>query len=129
MKVGIVGGRGFNDQVLFDNTLTAFTIEHGKITHVVSGAAKGADTMGANFAKRFGIELTEFIPEWDKYGRSAGFRRNQDIIANSEYVIAFWDGSSKGTKSSIDLAKKLNIPILVVYYTPLSTVYVERKGL
>jgi hypothetical protein len=116
MIVAIVGGRGFSDLKIFNQGVYDFTKIHGLITKVVSGGAKGADTMAANFAKRFQIELIEFIPDWEKFGKSAGYRRNKDIVEASEAVIAFWDGQSKGTKHSIDIAKSLGKIVHIVYY-------------
>jgi hypothetical protein len=49
-----------------------------------------------------------FKPDWNKYGKSAGFVRNKLIIENADIVFAFWDGESKGTLISINIAKELN---------------------
>lgn len=72
----------------------------------MSGGAKGADSLAERFAKENNIETMIFPADWDKYGKNAGYIRNKDIISNSDIVIAFWDGKSKGTKISIDLAKQ-----------------------
>jgi len=60
-----------------------------------------------------GIKLTEFLPEYDKYGRSAPLKRNITIIAHAELVLAFWDGKSRGTKFVIDNCKKVGVPVKV----------------
>lgn len=57
-----------------------------------------------------------FIPDWKKYGRSTGIRRNKDIIDNSDIVVAFWDGESRGTKNSINQAKKADKPCHIHYF-------------
>jgi predicted Rossmann fold nucleotide-binding protein DprA/Smf involved in DNA uptake len=74
--------------------------------HLVSGGAIGADRLGRRFAQEHHLSLQEFLPDWKQFGKSAGFRRNHDIISAATEVIAFWDGKSKGTKHSIDLARK-----------------------
>jgi len=113
MKYAIVGSRDFNDYELMKEILDAYT----NIDTIVSGGAKGADSLAHHYAKVNDIYLIEFIPEWDKYGKSAGFKRNKLIIEECDYCIAFWDGKSKGTKSSINLAKKLNKGLRIVKYS------------
>lgn len=112
MKVGIVGSRGFmNYQMVCDEMSLIDDVEV-----VVSGGARGADFLGEKWAKDNNKEILIFKPDWNKYGKRAGFIRNEDIVKNSDYVIAFWDGESKGTKSSIDLCKKFGIKLKIVYY-------------
>lgn len=86
------------------------------ITLIVSGGAKGADSLSERWARENRIELLIFLPEWDKYGKKAGYLRNEDIIKNSDAVVACWNGESKGTKHSIDLVKKYGKSCLVVKF-------------
>ena len=111
MKLAVVGSRSFND----------FNLLHAKlcqihISEIVSGGARGADSLGAEFAKENNIKLTVFPAEWDHYGKSAGYIRNKRIIENCDQVIAFWDGNSKGTEHSINLAKQMNKPTTIVKF-------------
>jgi hypothetical protein len=108
MKIGIIGSRTFNDYELLKEVMSDYLNRDNELNCelVVSGGAKGADKLGERWAKENNIKTLIFYPEWDKYGKSAGFRRNQDIIKNSDMVVAFWDKTSKGTKSSIDLCVK-----------------------
>ena len=82
------------------------------MTEFVSGGARGVDSFAESIVDST-VKKTIFKPDWDKYGKSAGFIRNKLIIDEADMVLAFWDGSSKGTKHSIDLAiaagKPLNI--------------------
>jgi hypothetical protein len=112
MKVGVIGSRGFND----NEKLTQIMDEIEDVHLIVSGGAKGADLLGEKWANENGVETLIFKPNWSKYGKRAGFIRNEDIVKNSDYIIAFWDGNSKGTENSINLAKKLNIPIKIINY-------------
>jgi len=109
MNLGIVGSRDFNDyDKLKKEILTLYSID--KIKCIVSGGANGADKLGERFAEEFNLKKRIFYPDWNKYGKRAGFIRNKDIVDNSDKLIAFWDGKSKGTKLTIDLAKdKINI--------------------
>jgi hypothetical protein len=111
MRLGIVGSRTFND---YDEFTTAMSlIEIWDCEEIVSGGASGADTLAEKYANQHKIPTKIFKPDWTKYGKKAGFIRNQDIVENSDFLIAFWDGSSKGTKNSIDLAIKTKKPILI----------------
>ena len=74
-------------------------------TEIVSGGAKGIDSCAKKFAIKNKIKITEFLPEYDKYGRIAPLKRNDLIIDYSDMVIAFWDGKSKGTKDMINYMK------------------------
>ena len=61
-------------------------------------------------------DLRIFIPQWDKYGKKAGYLRNVEMAENANALIAFWDGKSKGTKHMIDIATERNLPIRVIRY-------------
>lgn len=112
MKVAVVGSRGFDDYEKLKQTLDQIP----SIMRIISGGAKGADSLAEQWAKEKGIETVVYKPDWGKYGRGAGVVRNRLIIEDCDYCIAFWDGVSKGTKSSIDHCKKLNKRLLVVNY-------------
>lgn len=112
MKLAIIGSREFNDYELLQTTLERYK---DKINIVVSGGARGADSLGERWAKDNNKKTLIFPADWDKYGKRAGYIRNEDIIKNSDCVIAFWNGISKGTKHSIDLASKFDKPIKIVY--------------
>jgi hypothetical protein len=112
MKVAVIGSRDFNDYEEVKQTLSTI-----KITLLVSGGAKGADSLGERYAKEHNIETKIFLPDWEKYGKKAGFLRNTDIINEAELIIAFWDGQSKGTKDSIDKAFKSEKKILIITKT------------
>ena len=86
------------------------------LTYIVSGGAKGADSLSERWAKENNIETLIFIPDWNKHGKKAGFLRNEDIIKSSDAVIAFWNGESRGTLSSINLAKKYEKSCLIVKF-------------
>ena len=89
------------------------------VTEIVSGGAKGIDVCAKEYANSNGIKLTEFLPEYERYGRGAPFRLNMRIIDYADEVLAFWDGRSKGTKNVIEGCKNKNKKV---------TVFLERKG-
>lgn len=110
MRVAIVGSRG-----LSVTNLEKY-LPNG-VTEIVSGGAKGIDTCAREYAVSNGIKLTEFLPEYEKYGRSAPLKRNIAIIENADLVLAFWDGTSRGTKFVIDNCKSRGIPVQVFVLT------------
>ncbi len=113
MKVAVIGSRGFNNYDLLKKTLSNI-----EITLLVSGGATGADSLGEQYAIENNIETKIFLPDWDKHKRAAGMIRNTDIVNESEVVVAFWDGNSRGTLDSINKAKKSNKKLIIINYTP-----------
>lgn len=82
-------------------------------TTIVSGGAKGADTLAKGYARDNNIPLTEYLPNYKAYGRQAPILRNIQIVENCDFLIAFWDGISRGTKFTIDYARKRGVPLQV----------------
>ena len=107
MKIAVIGSRGANI-----HDLEKYLPED--VTEIVSGGAKGIDTDARNYAVNIKIKLTEFLPDYKRYGRGAPLKRNIQIIEYADIVIAFWDGKSRGTKFVIDNCKKTNVPVKVV---------------
>jgi hypothetical protein len=112
MKLAIIGSRNFTDYNTLEVTLHPLK---STITQIISVAAKGADTLGEQWAATHQIPTTIFPADWKMYGKKAGFIRNKDIIKNCDFCIAFWDGKSKGTAHSISLCQKLNKPYEIIY--------------
>lgn len=109
MRVAVIGSRGLSvkdlGKYLPENT-----------TEIVSGGAKGVDTSAREYALAHGIKLTEFLPDYEKYGRSAPLKRNITIIESADLVLAFWDGQSRGTKFVIYNCRERGVPVKV--FTP-----------
>jgi hypothetical protein len=133
IRLIIAGGRDFDDyKKLKTETFRVMREVAQKFTGkptlnkqlltIISGMANGADKLGAQLAKEFELNLKEFVANWDRYGRRAGYMRNVDMAkfaseSNAHGVlIAFWDGQSKGTKHMIDTAKKTGLDVHVVQY-------------
>ncbi|MCH5209282.1 MAG: DUF2493 domain-containing protein [Oscillospiraceae bacterium] len=111
MKVAVIGPRGLTIDDL-RKYLPSDT------TEIVSGGAKGVDTCAREYAISHGIALREFKPEYEKYGRAAPLKRNLTIIGYADLVLAFWDGSSSGTKYVIDNCKRMGVEINVHLMDP-----------
>ncbi|MGN0447053.1 MAG: SLOG family protein [Acutalibacteraceae bacterium] len=106
MKIAVIGSRN-----LTVNDLGKYLTED--VTEIVSGGAKGVDLCAREYARVNKIKLTEFLPEYEKYGRGAPLKRNLQIIDYADLILAFWDGKSKGTKYVIDNCKKRNKKVSV----------------
>ena len=110
MKIAIIGSRNLKvtdfEKYLPENT-----------SEIVSGGAKGIDSCAKKYALNNNIKITEFLPEYNKYGRIAPLKRNDLIIDYSNMVIAFWDGKTKGTKYVINNCKLKNKPIKIYIST------------
>ena len=113
MKLAIIGSRTFNDYEFLKNSLEPIRTY---ITLIISGGANGADKLGERYAEEFNIPTKIYIPEWNKYGKSAGYLRNHDIINEADYVVAYQVNKSKGTEHSIRLAKSQNKKVKVFIF-------------
>jgi len=113
MKVIIAGSRTATNYEHLLTAINAFELTGRDITEVVSGTAKGADKMGERWALENDIPVKQFPANWNKYGKSAGYRRNEEMAEYADYLIALWDGQSRGTKHMIDLARRERIGLLM----------------
>jgi len=104
MRTIIAGCRDFED---YDVLLEAIeNLVDWNITEVVSGHARGVDSMGERWAKEHGMEPKMFKARWTKHGNQAGHRRNEAMGKYGEALLALWDGSSSGTGDMISIALK-----------------------
>ena len=106
MRVAVIGSRDLEVEDL-EKYLPEETVE------IVSGGARGIDACARRYALKRGLKLTEFFPDYEQFGKSAPLRRNITIIENSDLVLAFWDGASRGTRFVIDHCKKTGKPIKI----------------
>lgn len=106
MKVAVIGSRG-----LIVNNLEKYLPP--ETTEIISGGAKGIDACAREYAAAHSIKLTEFLPEYEKYGKNAPLKRNITIIENADIVLAFWDGKSSGTKFVIEKCREFGKEIKV----------------
>ena len=120
-RVLVCGGSKFDDYSLLELSLNKILNEYFNDTiEIVSGHAKGADSLGEKYAQENNLKCTVFNAEWSKYGRAARPIRNSQMLEYAKQenplVVAFWDGESHGTKDTINKAKKSNIRCEVIMY-------------
>ena len=110
-RIAVIGGRDYSNYQEMNSVLVPLLP-----FHIISGGADGADSLAQRFAKEHGCIITIFYPDWEQYGKSAGFVRNKFIVSAAQEIVAFHDGVSKGTLHSITLANNAGLPVRIVNY-------------
>lgn len=108
-RIAVVGSRNWKDLLKIKNFIDTLDED----TVVISGGAIGVDRDAEWLAKQRGLLTKVYPADWKKYGRSAGIRRNNDIVKMADRIAAFWDGESKGTYHTICLSAKAGKPLLI----------------
>lgn len=112
MRVAIIGSREFTDYELMEEEIGKLNLT---ISVIISGGARGADSLAERYAKEYSLPIIVHLPDWS-IGKHAGHIRNSLIIEDSDVVIAFWDGKSKGTLDSISKTRKYKKILHVINY-------------
>ena len=117
-KVIIAGSRGFSNYKLLKEKCNEYLREKRKEYNIIiiSGGARGADTLGEKYAQDEGFSLEVFPANWNKFGKSAGFIRNEQMAEVADALIAFWDGKSHGTKHMVEIMENKKLLVRVVNY-------------
>lgn len=113
----VVGSRTFDDYEFLKSKLDKLLVNQTNVV-IVSGGARGADTLAEQYAKEKGFPVVVFEADWEKFGKAAGYIRNEKMHeyishASNRGVVAFCKNKSSGTMSNIPLAKKYNHRIVV----------------
>ncbi len=114
-RIVIAGCRYYEDynqaKIFIDNLVDNLKSNYDII--IVSGGCKGADAIGERYAIENGYKIQRILADWERYGKGAGPKRNEKMAEIADLVICFWDNQSKGTKSMIDFATRLNKPVKI----------------
>ena len=111
MKLIIAGSRTFTDYPLLCQTLAP---ERHRITQVITGGARGTDQLGYRWAWKHAIRHQLFRADWERFGKSAGVRRNHQMAQAGDMLLAFWDGRSPGTAHMVQCMRQLGKPVVVI---------------
>ena len=118
-RIIIAGGRDLNNYELLkakcESILSSKATTHRII--IVSGAAKGADSLGEKYAREKSYAIESRPADWNTHGKAAGYIRNAQMADGADALIAFWDGKSRGTKSMINIARSKGLCVRVINYT------------
>jgi hypothetical protein len=120
MKVIIAGSRDIEDYAVVEKAINDSGFE---ITSVISGTARGVDLLGEKYAKTNNIPILRFPANWNLYGKSAGYRRNQEMSKNADALIAIRLNNSKGTSHMIDIARKDGLKVYVLDFVSIDEGY------
>jgi hypothetical protein len=112
LKCIIAGSRHITDYDILEFAIKLCPFKD-RIVEIVSGRAAGPDTLGEQYADNHSIKLKKFPADWDKFGKRAGYLRNEEMAKYADAAIILWDGTSKGTKHMIDLSKKYNLELYI----------------
>lgn len=113
MKIIVAGSRGFTDKNRVFKALDKLFSKRIDI-EIVSGLAKGPDTFGKEWAEENGVPLHKFSANWNKYGKSAGYKRNEEMAKFGDAAVIFWDGESRGSMHMINLARKYGLKVAII---------------
>lgn len=113
MKYIIAGSRHFNRYSLLMNSVNHIIGDDENVV-IINGGARGADAMGKRYAREKNYPCITVHADWKAFGKSAGYLRNERMAQMGDYLIAFWDGESPGTKHMIDLAKQYGLSTAIV---------------
>jgi hypothetical protein len=121
VKVIIAGSRDITDMAVLLAALGASPwadsddclLYDGAMTEVVSGTARGVDTLAIEWAVINWFPWKEFPADWERHGKAAGYIRNRQMAEYADALLAIWDGKSRGTKNMIETMEKLGKPVYV----------------
>ena len=121
MRVLVTGSRDWSDpnaaRKMISDRLFDLALESGDPSSIVivHGAARGADRFAHQEAQKAGLLVEPHPADWERHGKSAGFRRNAEMVSlGADLCLAFWNGKSNGAKHTIDLARNAGIPVEVI---------------
>lgn len=115
VRVAVVGSREFDSYKLVENTVDSILAERGlKDVLIVSGGARGVDTLAELYAIRRNLPKKVYKANWTEYGKAAGPLRNTQIVENSDLIIAFRLPGSRGTQNTINQAKERGVETIVI---------------
>lgn len=117
-RIIVAGSRDFNDREFAFPRISHMLSKVPNGFEIISGGARGADTVGEDWARAHDASCVRFPAKWDAYGKRAGHIRNALMGWYATHLIAFWDGVSPGTKGMIDFAKDNGLQVKVFQYTP-----------
>lgn len=113
MRVIIAGSRNITDYILIKKAIVESGLKDD-ITEIISGGARGVDSLGEIYANEYDIPIKRFSVNWNKYGKRAGYVRNQEMAMYGDALIAIWDGKSKGTSHMIDIAEEMGLHVFIL---------------
>lgn len=114
MRVLVCGSRDYTNRLLITERLCA--LQDDGYDTLIEGEARGADIIAKQAGEALGMIILPFPANWDKYGKRAGYIRNQQMLdeGHPDLVVAFYTGptKSRGTQMMVSLASNAGVPII-----------------
>lgn len=112
----ICGSRVIRDPEWVASTLEAFFQTHPQFNKVITGGASGIDRLAGEYCRGQQMRVEDILPDYERHGRRAPLVRDRDMVMIADYVLALWDGHSRGTRYTINQASRLNKQYTIRYY-------------
>ena len=106
----VAGSRNFNDYQFVKDEVTKYINDLGNVVEIVSGKAKGVDTLGERIAEELGLKIAEFPADWEKFGKRAGYLRNTEMGKYATHAIIFCNSEDKGSTMMLNIMKYFKKP-------------------
>lgn len=113
-RLAIVGSRSVRSFSTVAQAVRHFLDRYGRPGLVLSGGADGVDRLAAEFASFMSLPVHVFRPDWAAHGRRAGLVRNERLVAEADFVLAIWDGRSRGTAHTVACARRAGLPVVLI---------------
>lgn len=124
-KVVIAGSRDFDNYNELKRIIDSLNLSPED--EIVSGTAKGSDSLGELYGENNNIKVVRYPAEWDKYGKVAGFKRNAQMADYATEGVIFWDGRSRGSQNMIYQLGKMNKPFRIALFTTVDGAKIVTK--
>ncbi len=125
MKLLIYGSRGIQNRDTVFQAIDHYIVENGLPDAIITGDATGVDALARLYAHEHKIDLSVFPADWEKYGRKAGYVRNNDMVNACDRAIGIWDGKSPGALITMRLLDESKSPSTVIVITDNSSKTLE----
>jgi hypothetical protein len=124
MRLIVAGSRTIQDYAVVWDSIDRVIRMYGMPTEIVSGTARGVDSLGERWAEEHKVAVHRFPADWDRFGRSAGYKQSVQMAeyaaaAPDGTLLAIWDGTSRGTLSMIQIAERMGLRIERVLPPPM----------
>jgi len=107
MKLIIAGSRTITMSNDFIHSIVEHICYKFSELEIISGTAKGIDTVAIEYAEEFGWALKKFPADWDKFGKAAGHIRNKQMAEEGDALLLIWTGDKETSPGSYSMKQAM----------------------